>query len=46
MMKIKYRISGAADIQPSALAERILSLLDKSGYVILEKTNKTIEFKG
>jgi hypothetical protein len=45
MMKITYHISGRADIQPSAISERILSLLDKPGYVILQNIGKTIEFR-
>jgi hypothetical protein len=45
MMKITYHISGTADIQPSEISERILPLLNKPGYVILEKNSKTIEFK-
>jgi hypothetical protein len=45
MLKITYHISGTADTQPSAISEKILSLLNKPGYLILEKTNKTIEFK-
>ena len=31
-------------MQPSEISERILSLLDKPGYVILEKTGETIKF--
>jgi hypothetical protein len=38
-------MSGTADIQTSEIFERILSLLDKPGYVILQNTGKTIEFK-
>jgi hypothetical protein len=45
MVKITYHISGAADIQPTAIFDRILSLLDRPGYVLLEKTSKTITFK-
>ncbi|HET6252640.1 MAG TPA: hypothetical protein VFE32_01135 [Puia sp.] len=44
-MKITYHISGTADIEPSVISERILSLLAKPGYVILENNSKTIEFK-
>ena len=44
-MKIKYHISGTADIESSELTERIFSLLSKPGYIILENTCKTIRFK-
>src|SRR5579872_2296351 len=43
-MKIRYHISGAADIQFSLIPERFLLALDKSGYVIIRKTSETIEF--
>jgi|SRR5579863_7789933 len=45
MVKITYHVSGAADIQPTTISERILSLLDKPGYVLLQKTSNTINFK-
>jgi hypothetical protein len=45
MMKISYHISETADMQQSVLSERILSVLDKPGYVILEKSSETIKFK-
>jgi hypothetical protein len=44
-MKIKYHISGTADVQPNVISERILSVLNKPGYVILEKTGETIMYK-
>lgn len=45
MMKITYHISGTADIQQRVLSDRILSILDKPGYVILEKSSEKITFK-
>jgi hypothetical protein len=45
MKKIMFRVSQATDIEPATITKRIVSELDKPGYIILRKSNEIIEFK-